>query len=143
MSRLKKSSRNFGRSSKNKPRRKTAQSEEERGRPDELDRWDIKKKKIEHLEAVDEEQIYGVNGHFNKKRKEKEEPKFNVRPDFEKADLRDIEIFKACVKEIAKKKGIKMLSGRKRSTIFRSDLVNVLNNDRYISFVYCIYICKF
>ncbi len=27
--------------------------EEERGRPDELDRWDIKKKKIEHLEAVD------------------------------------------------------------------------------------------
>ena len=27
--------------------------EEECGRPDELDRWDIKKKKIEHLEAVD------------------------------------------------------------------------------------------
>ena len=27
--------------------------EEERGRPDELNRWDIKKKKIEHLEAVD------------------------------------------------------------------------------------------
>ena len=27
--------------------------EEERGRPDEHDRWDIKKQKIEHLEAFD------------------------------------------------------------------------------------------
>lgn len=49
------------------------------------------------MEHVDDEEIYGGNDafNFNKKRKEKEEPKYNIRPDFEKADWRDVEIFKA------------------------------------------------
>jgi len=83
--------------------------EDERGRPDDLAHWDAKKKKIEHLEAVDEEAIYGGNDafNFNKKRKEKEEPKFNVRPDFDKADWRDIEIFKAMREKDRAEKGPK------------------------------------
>uniref|UniRef100_A0A0K0DKM9 RRM domain-containing protein n=1 Tax=Angiostrongylus cantonensis TaxID=6313 RepID=A0A0K0DKM9_ANGCA len=46
--------------------------------------------------SVKEENFYGPNKHFNfgKKAEAVEEPTHNVRPDFEKADWRDIEIWK-------------------------------------------------
>ncbi|VDM60720.1 unnamed protein product [Angiostrongylus costaricensis] len=46
--------------------------------------------------SVKEENFYGPNKHFNfgKKTEALEEPTHNVRPDFEKADWRDIEIWK-------------------------------------------------
>ncbi|KAL6723330.1 hypothetical protein Aduo_018347 [Ancylostoma duodenale] len=46
---------------------------------------------------VKDDEIYGHNKHFNfgKKNEEVEEPTHNPRPDFEKADWRDIEIWKA------------------------------------------------
>lgn len=44
---------------------------------------------------MDEEQIYGENEHFAfGEKKEKEESKHNPRPDFEKADWRDIDMWK-------------------------------------------------
>ncbi|CAJ0610098.1 unnamed protein product [Cylicocyclus nassatus] len=47
--------------------------------------------------TVKDDEIYGQNKHFNfgKKNETVEEPTHNPRPDFEKADWRDIEIWKA------------------------------------------------
>uniref|UniRef100_A0A7E4VMJ0 RRM domain-containing protein n=1 Tax=Panagrellus redivivus TaxID=6233 RepID=A0A7E4VMJ0_PANRE len=68
----------------------------ERGAPDDEGRWDARKKKLD--ERVDDVDFYGNTEHFNftsKKRKElPPAPTHNIRPDFDKADWRDIELFK-------------------------------------------------
>lgn len=79
-------------------RRREPTPDEERGHADDEGRWDLHKKNLEvEQELIDDSKFYGQNDHFNfgKKRKEdKEQPKYNIRPDFDKADWRDIEIFK-------------------------------------------------
>uniref|UniRef100_A0A915MB90 RRM domain-containing protein n=1 Tax=Meloidogyne javanica TaxID=6303 RepID=A0A915MB90_MELJA len=79
-------------------RRREPTPDEERGHADDEGRWDLHKKNLEiEQEMLDDSKFYGQNDHFNfgKKRKEdKEQPKYNIRPDFDKADWRDIEIFK-------------------------------------------------
>ncbi|PAV56191.1 hypothetical protein WR25_09507 [Diploscapter pachys] len=56
--------------------------------------WKDQAKMIDTI--LNDEDFYGVNSHFDfgKKKEEKEEPTHNPRPDFEKADWRDIEIWK-------------------------------------------------
>lgn len=74
--------------------------EDERGRPDDDARWDAKKKKLD--EKIDDVDFYGHTEHFNFNKKRKElppAPTHNIRPDFDKADWRDIEMFKA-VREV-------------------------------------------
>ena len=74
--------------------------EDERGRPEDEGRWDSKKKKLD--EGIDDVNFYGRQDHFNFGKKRKEvppPPTHNIRPDFDKADWRDIEMFKA-VREI-------------------------------------------
>ncbi|CAK5086498.1 unnamed protein product [Meloidogyne enterolobii] len=79
-------------------RRRELTPDEERGHADDEGRWDLHKKNLEiEQDMLDDSKFYGQNDHFNfgKKRKEdKEQPKYNIRPDFDKADWRDIEIFK-------------------------------------------------
>uniref|UniRef100_A0A7E4VBM5 BUD13 homolog n=1 Tax=Panagrellus redivivus TaxID=6233 RepID=A0A7E4VBM5_PANRE len=67
----------------------------ERGAPDDEGRWDARKKKLD--ERVDDVDFYGNTEHFNFTSKRKElppAPTHNIRPDFDKADWRDIELFK-------------------------------------------------
>ncbi|KAE9554136.1 hypothetical protein FO519_002673 [Halicephalobus sp. NKZ332] len=74
--------------------------DDERGRPEDEGRWDMKKKKLD--EGIDDAEFYGRQDHFNFGKKRKElppAPTHNIRPDFDKADWRDIEMFKA-VREI-------------------------------------------
>ncbi|KAL3990118.1 RNA recognition motif family protein [Acanthocheilonema viteae] len=69
-----------------------------------------KQKKLIDLEPVKEEEIYGGNEHFNfgKPRKEIPPPSaHNPRPDFEKADWRDIEMWKAVREKEKQEKGEK------------------------------------
>ncbi|VDL70242.1 unnamed protein product [Nippostrongylus brasiliensis] len=56
--------------------------------------WKTQSKLLE--KSVKEEELYGHSSHFNfgKKAEAPEEPTHNPRPDFEKADWRDIEIWK-------------------------------------------------
>ncbi|VDN87095.1 unnamed protein product [Brugia pahangi] len=69
-----------------------------------------KQKKLIDLGPVKEEEIYGGNEHFNFGKPKKEVPPLpshNPRPDFEKADWRDIEMWKAVREKEKQEKGEK------------------------------------
>ncbi|VIO89800.1 MNN4 protein, putative [Brugia malayi] len=69
-----------------------------------------KQKKLIDLGPVKEEEIYGGNEHFNFGKPKKEIPPLpshNPRPDFEKADWRDIEMWKAVREKEKQEKGEK------------------------------------
>uniref|UniRef100_A0A0R3S2Z2 Coiled-coil domain-containing protein n=1 Tax=Elaeophora elaphi TaxID=1147741 RepID=A0A0R3S2Z2_9BILA len=69
-----------------------------------------KQKKLIDLGPVKEEEIYGSNEHFNFGKPKKEIPPpaaHNPRPDFEKADWRDIEMWKAVREKEKQEKGEK------------------------------------
>ncbi|VDO75983.1 unnamed protein product [Onchocerca flexuosa] len=71
--------------------------------------WNNQKKLID-LGPVKEEEIYGGNEHFNFGKPKKEIPPLpthNPRPDFEKADWRDIEMWKAIREKEKQEKGEK------------------------------------
>uniref|UniRef100_A0A914IDU1 RRM domain-containing protein n=1 Tax=Globodera rostochiensis TaxID=31243 RepID=A0A914IDU1_GLORO len=84
--------------------------DEERGRADDEGRWDERKKKLDDEDMLDDSKFYGQNDHFNFGKKRKEVlsgPTHNIRPDFDKADWRDIEIFKHVREYERKTKGEK------------------------------------
>jgi RNA-binding motif X-linked protein 2 len=91
--------------------RRSPTPDEERGHADDEGRWDLRKKKLTDQELLDDEKFYGSNDHFNfgsKKRKEvPPPPTHNVRPDFDKADWRDIELFKLVREHERREKGEK------------------------------------
>ncbi|KAI6226452.1 (pine wood nematode) hypothetical protein [Aphelenchoides fujianensis] len=68
---------------------------EERGRADDEGSWANKRKEVDYRTLKDDD-FYGASEHFNfnKKRKELTTVTHNIRPDFDKADWRDIELFK-------------------------------------------------
>jgi RNA-binding motif X-linked protein 2 len=80
--------------------------DEERGNADDVGRWDLKKKKLD-LDDLDYEKFYGANDHFNfgKGPKASAATTHNIRPDFDKADWRDIEMFKIMREHDKKEKG--------------------------------------
>ncbi|CAD5233916.1 unnamed protein product [Bursaphelenchus xylophilus] len=82
---------------------------EERGTADSVSNWDQKKKHVDYRE-MDDEDFYGSSKAFNfgKKRKEiPDGPTHNIRPDFDKADWRDIELFKIMREKEKAEKGEK------------------------------------
>uniref|UniRef100_A0A914XV33 RRM domain-containing protein n=1 Tax=Panagrolaimus superbus TaxID=310955 RepID=A0A914XV33_9BILA len=84
-------------------RLREATPDNERGRPDDDGRWDNKKKRLD--EKIDDLDFYGNTEHFNfksgKRKTPPPPPSHNIRPDFDKADWRDIELFKS-IREIDK-----------------------------------------
>ncbi|CAD5229803.1 unnamed protein product [Bursaphelenchus okinawaensis] len=80
-----------------KKQKRSRTPSEGKGTADSVSKWDDKKKKDLDYRKMDDEDFYGSSKAFNfgKKRKEiPEGPTHNLRPDFEKADWRDIELFK-------------------------------------------------
>jgi len=92
--------------------RRSATPDEERGKADDEGRWDQKKKKLDDYE-MDDEKFYGSNDHFNFESKKRKEvpppPSHNIRPDFDKADWRDIELFKLVREHERREKGEKQV----------------------------------
>ncbi|VDN07853.1 unnamed protein product [Thelazia callipaeda] len=77
--------------------------------------WKNQKKLID-LGPATEEEIYGANEHFNFDHSKKEIPPLpthNPRPDFEKADWRDIEMWKAVREKEKQEKGEKETNWKK------------------------------
>ena len=65
---------------------------------------------IHILNNFQDEKFYGENDHFNFGKKRKEipaAPTHNIRPDFDKADWRDIEMFKLVREHERREKGDK------------------------------------
>jgi RNA-binding motif X-linked protein 2 len=82
---------------------------EEKGTADDEGSWDKRKKKIKDYRKLNDDDFYGATEHFNfnKKRKELIKTTHNIRPDFDKADWRDIELFKVMREKDQAEKGVK------------------------------------
>jgi len=92
--------------------RRSPTPEEEKGHADDEGKWDQKKKKRKSVDyrKLKDDDFYGGTEHFNFNKKRKElptGPTHNVRPDFDKADWRDIELFKIMREKEQQEKGMK------------------------------------
>ncbi|CEF68776.1 RNA-binding motif protein, X-linked 2 [Strongyloides ratti] len=75
--------------------KRLASAEADKGDPDKIDHWSSKRVKLDKV--IGEKDLYNSNPNFmfNKEKKlAPPPPSHNVRPNFEKADWRDIELFK-------------------------------------------------
>ncbi|MCP9263336.1 RNA-binding motif protein, X-linked 2 [Dirofilaria immitis] len=93
------------------------------------------KKAKKRKNDASEEEIYGGNEHFNfgKPRKEIPPPSaHNPRPDFEKADWRDIEIWKAVREKEKQEKGEKETNWKEEEYYLPSSLNNSFNTSGYV-----------
>lgn len=93
-----------------KRQKRSPTPEAEKGTADSVSRWDDKKKKNTDYRGMEDEDFYGSSEHFNFGKKRKEVPTgptHNIRPDFDKADWRDIELFKIMREKEKAEKGEK------------------------------------
>uniref|UniRef100_A0A0N4ZAJ6 RRM domain-containing protein n=1 Tax=Parastrongyloides trichosuri TaxID=131310 RepID=A0A0N4ZAJ6_PARTI len=78
-----------------KQEKRIAKAVGDKGNPDEIEHWGSKRIKLERID--DEKDIYNSNPSFmftKEKKLAPPPPTHNVRPDFDKSDWRDIELFK-------------------------------------------------